>query len=212
MATFDKDANALSAAATSPKLPVQGGRMWNLAAHPDNYEVAEVDGALRWVPALRKIPFIKGVGGIRENGDMGPFVTWLNAEGWVIIGNNPSRKHWLHYADSFPARGGAIKVDIWTTIHQPSPKRVKFRREPEQVAEYDRWRAKLIDEGVVPAPSPIVIDDMIDDYEHQNVRRLMGKDQKPIIVEKLAAARVQLERMKSASLTAPEPAPAKTRR
>lgn len=212
MATFDKEANALSTAATAPRLPVKGGKMWQTCAHPEAFEVAKVDGVLRWLPVLRKLKFIKGVGGITDDGDIGLFVTWLRGQGWTIIENHRDRKHWLHHADMFPAIGGAIKIDIWTTIHQPSPKKVKLRREPEQAEEYNRWRARLIDDGVVDAPSRIIIDDMIDDYEHQNVRRLMGKDQKPIIIEKLEAARKVLANMRAAHLTAPEPAPKRSRR
>ena len=205
MATFDRAAHVLPPTAAATRLPLEGGNVWYYAAHPGAWDVVEIDGATRWVPKMRKLPFKKGANGINNDGAIGAYMQWLTANGWQVVGNNPNPSHWLHYADMLPGRGGNVMIDVWTTIHQPSANKVKLRREPEQVEEFNRWRARLVDEGVVKAPEPITIDDLIDDYEQQRVKRLMGKDQKPIIVERLEQARAELARMRAASLTAVEP-------
>lgn len=204
MPRFDKEANRVATTATIEVLPVLGGRLWQYAHAPNAWEVAEVDGVTRWLPVLRKLPFVKGANGVRHNGDTGQFETALTARGWTILRNNPNPKHILHYADAYPAVGGNVLVDRFTEIYKISPRKCRMRMEPDGRAEYDRWRAALVDQGYIEPPQEIVIEDIVDEYESRTVRRLMGKEQKPIIAEKLEAARAKLAVMRSAVITPPE--------
>ena len=204
---FDKDANRIQSAATSQRLPVKGGGVWFFAHHPTAWEVASVDGVDRWLPVLRKIPFKRGVNGVTNKGEIGPFMTALQARGWNVLRLNPNPGHILNYAGSYPAIGGSVLIDNWTEVYQISPRKCKIRFEDQ--AGYDKWRAELVDSGIIGAPQDIVIEDIVDDFEQQKVRRLMGKEQKPIVVEKLEANRAQLNRMRAAVLVPETDAPKK---
>lgn len=206
MATFDKAKNRITRPAADQVLPLRGGREWRLAFHPERLDVYEIDGQLRWLPTPKAIPFVKGVNGVKHNGDAAHFRTFLDANGWTVLHNVDE------YAGRYPARGGALLVDNWTDIQQPTRNRARLTQSDEQKAAKMAWVASLVDNGVIPAPDEYIVEDIIQRVETESLRRLKAKQPTPLITERIAAVEAQLERMRAASIDGKAPKTAKTRK
>lgn len=208
MATFDKSTHRAQRTQAGSFLPVPASNNWLFMWRATDYEVATVNGVDRWVPRLSRQPLVKGVNGIRENGDASLFYAFLQSNGWNILENAARDDDPMHYADRYNARPDntgrtTVMIDRWTDIHRVGNE-VRIRRSDEQAQAFDEWRAWLIDSGRIPPVDPIIVEDICEKFYEHAVRRLMRKQQTPEVAERLEQNKAFHARMKKAHITPPK--------
>ena len=209
MPSFDRDRFRVVKPDSSRTLPIPAEPRWVYAHHPMRWEVHDIDGVARWVPLLQAVPILPGANGVRSNGDDRDMLFALQRNGWTIIENGGPAGV---YADECIARGGTVWLNRWSTPHEYAPGRVKIRRTDEQREAFIRWCANLVDVGALPEPDPVLLEEVCERYEDIHIRRLLSRELEPTIARKLEKERAELERMRGASLRAPEPAEKPKRR
>jgi len=208
MPSFSPDRFRVERTESARVLPVPASHRWIYAHHPEGWEVAEVDGADRWVPSLRRFRLVPGVNGTDMHGNSSKLQYRFGQLGWTFIENGGPAGT---YSFECAARGGFVWLDKWTTINEYVPGKVKKVMTPEARADFNLWRAGLVDSGALKAPEPFMLEHICETYHDTHIDRLAALAGNVAVDRKVVKAEKMYARMLAASLEAPEPAPKSTR-
>lgn len=145
-------------------LPAEPNHPFCLTHAPGQYEVVQVDGKPRFVPALGRFPIIPGVAGVvtAPKGE-GPDASLRHVRGdlhkrGVLLLEPSDEAEGLAFMAASACKGPVTKRsgEVFHLVfdsaeHVPGRRGVSWRRDHDA---YNAWRRQLIDNGIVPAPHP----------------------------------------------------------
>jgi|GEM_PF-1457260 hypothetical protein len=181
---------------------------WQVVEDPDE------EDAFVFLPLLGTIKHEPGLGGVDKNGDTSLAVAGRMKNGWASIdprhclsGDTPDGQP--GYVRTWPARGGRVHGTAWQTPRMIG-NRVKWHNDTDG---YYRWLKRLMVDGVVPAPDPAVMENLIDIAEQRQKRSAGRALSNPYAANLLAEADARLEAIRNATVpgqeaeAAPKPKP-----
>lgn len=167
-----------------------------LMHHPMGWEACEVEGrGLCWVPRLKKLPITPGSNGVRQgraggSPDASLAIANQTSRGWRFIPEDYDGG----FVDRYEATGGVVyllKFESIKTIGNRSVVRCDD-------AAYNAWRLGLVENGVIPAPEPEVLEDLMD-RQRSRISRHQKHIHIPAVAAKLEAETAKLDTMEALS-------------
>ena len=156
------------------RLPIRGNSMFIYTHYPENWELITMitkKGKTEskkdyWVPVLNCIRLTAGVNGVQMNGkhlDTSVARAQLMDGGQTIL--EPEEHDYIRV---YPAHKGSYYCDRFTKIEQIGKRVVKtFQHE-----DFNLWRIKLVKDGYIKLPHPLLLKDVIE--ENQKILNRKG--------------------------------------
>ncbi len=168
-----------------------------LTHHPNDFELATLDGRDVLIPGIRKQPLVGGIQGIRQTKkglDDTIMRAKLEKEGWIFLPEDPP------YRQVLQVQGGDLHLSIWENlvVYPGGAADIVFDRAGET-----RWRLSLVERGIVAPPREGVIAKLIKRYGRR-VERLMDAAQTvPSAAGRVKAAEEMVGRLEDAERPRP---------
>lgn len=134
-----------------------------LMAHPHRWMVIEGGNGPELLPELATLPVEPGVGNVNEHGDPSLAMAKRSRGDWIIIPEAMARATDTPdgrpgYVRRFSGRRGFMHVTAWDKIKVVAGRLVRGSDQER----YHAWLRRLVNDGVIPAPDPDVIEAMLD--------------------------------------------------
>lgn len=139
--------------------------------HPRQWGVRVVNGEAELVPAVQHIAIEPGTGGTDEYGDPSALITARRRDGWILLAENwatpdDTPDHAAGYVRRVRVRQGYAHITAWQSVRvlagTPS-----IRTEE---AGWLRWLRRLMADGLIPAPDPEVLEQLLERAKEREQR------------------------------------------
>lgn len=179
-----------SVAAQLPRL--KASPYFLLMHHPLGWEACEVEGrGLCWLPRLKRLIFAAGSNGIRQGrrgGGPDPSLAIAShtERGWRFIPEDYDGG----YVDRYECTGG---IRYMTKFESPKNlgNRTVIRGDD---AKWNLFRLSLVENGVIPAPEPEILEDLMD-RQRNRISRSQKHIHIPAVADKLEKDEARLAAM-----------------
>lgn len=202
----------LGSIAAQDALPVEPNDPFLLMHSPHNWEAAEVEGEVYWLPVLQPLTIRGGLLGTKPSRDKDGKPNHTAAIDKMRRRRVPRivLEETSEYLRAYDCRGpsskraGTFYADAWE-----KPQTVAGAYSPERdEAGYAAWRLQLMRSGRIEAPHPSIIAGLIARYQgHQD--RITSAPDTPAMKRKASQVQSLADRAKAAKVPEPQaPAPA----
>lgn len=139
--------------------------------HPRQWSVRVVDGEPELVPSVQHIAIEPGTGGTDEYGDPSALITARRRDGWILLAESwatpdDTPDHAAGYVRRVRVRQGFAHITAWQSVRMlagtPS-----IRTDD---AGWLRWLRRLVADGLIPAPEPEVLEQLLERAKEREQR------------------------------------------
>ena len=172
-----------------------------MAHHPNSWEFKNG----QWLPRIKQHHIYPGVNGTDKNGNHALMLAQLQMDGWTVLSHDLPVCFYdddgelvddVGYMVRYDGTRGPIYKDVWAipAIYGAGASAKTVWDHDE--AGYDAWRARLVEQGIVAAPSPHVLAGAVD-LQLNRMTRDQNNAHMPIVAKQIEKESARYESMKA---------------